>query len=160
MTKPRLKFRPIKSNAQWQPWDAGIDPEYDFDIHLSHDDKEEIRALLVGRRVVKVVSPKKSDAGHLMLDDGTVLKLFGNDGGCACTSGCYTLTHLEGVDNVITAVEFEDKPDGDDYEDGEGVYRIFVFADNKKVNLATFQGTDGNGYYGTGYHILVRRPEK
>jgi hypothetical protein len=125
---------------------AGID-------HLDHDQEAEIAELLVGHKVTKV-----SD-DHLMLDDGTVLKLFGNDGGCACSAGCYDLTELNGVDNIITRVEVEAKPDDDSIFDGEpGTYRIFVFADNQKINLATFEGTDGNGYYGTGFHVLVRRP--
>jgi len=91
---------------------------------------------------------------HLLLDNGTLLKLVGNDGGCACSAGCYDLTALNGVENIITAVEFEDDP-ADDGHDGDG-YRIFVFAGDQRINLATFEGSDGNGYYGTGYHVMVR----
>lgn len=29
----------------------------------------------------------------------------------------------------------------------------------QKVNLAAFSGTDGNGYYGTGFSIHVKAPE-
>lgn len=116
-------------------------------------DHEEMAQVLLGHRVEKV-----SD-DHLVLDDGTTVRLVGHDGGCACDSGCYDLTELNGVDNIITSVEFEDEPD-DDYSQNSGTYRIFVFADNQRVNLATFEGTDGNGYYGTGYHFLVRRSEE
>lgn len=119
---------------------------------LDQDDTDAISRLLVGHAVTKVAED------HLLLDDGTVLKLFGNDGGCACSSGCYDLTELNGVDNVITSVEIEANPDDDGSAAYEGTYRIFVFADNQKINLATFVGTDGNGYYGTGFHILIRRP--
>lgn len=111
-------------------------------------DKTEIEGLLVGRTVTKVANDT------LVLDDGRRLRFIGNDGGCACNAGCYDLTELNGVDNIITKVEFVDSPSGDD-EAGDGHYRIFVFADNRKVNLATFEGTDGNGYYGTGYAIHV-----
>lgn len=113
--------------------------------------KAEIESLLLGRRVTKVADDT------LVLDDGRRLRFVGNDGGCACSAGCYDLKELNGVDNVITKVEFEDAPNGDDYraEGYEGHYRIFVFADNVRVNLATFEGTDGNGYYGTGYSITV-----
>lgn len=41
---------------------------------------------------------------------------------------------------------------------GARQYKIFVFADNQQINLATFEGTDGNGYYGTGYCIEVFDP--
>lgn len=117
----------------------------------SHQDKAEIERLLVGHKVSKV------SKDTLTLDDGRQLRFVGNDGGCACYAGCYDLTELNGVDNIITAVEFADDPAGDDLEGG-GSYRIFVFADNQKVNLATFEGSDGNGYYGTGYAVVVVEP--
>lgn len=116
----------------------------------SESDERGIKDLLLGRTVQKV------GEDHLLLDDGKVVKLVGNDGGCACSAGCYYLTELNEVPNIITNVEVYSDPAGDD-EDGEGVYRIFVYAENRKINLATFEGTDGNGYYGTGFHILVRR---
>jgi hypothetical protein len=119
----------------------------------SEVDPAAIERLLTGHRVTKVADD------HLLLDDGTLLKLIGNDGGCGCDAGCYPLTELNGVDNVITRVEVDARPSGDDYpNDAEGAYRIFVYADNERVNLATFTGSDGNGYYGTGFEILVRRP--
>jgi hypothetical protein len=111
-----------------------------------------VKELLIGHKVTKV-----SDS-TLQLDDGRLLEFIGHEGGCSCGAGDYDLTELNGVDNVITNVEFVDSPSGDD-EDGEGHYKIFVFADNEKVNLATFEGTDGNGYYGTGYSIEVREPK-
>lgn len=123
--------------------------------HLRHHQEDEIRELLMGHSVTKL-----SD-DNLVLDNGVTLQLVGNDGGCGCNSGCYDLTELNGVDNIITDVQFE-SPGIDDYdgtggyEDVSGTYKIFVFADNQKINLAEFYGTDGNGFYGTGYHIYFR----
>lgn len=117
---------------------------------LNFENKDEISKLLVGRTAVKV------DEMTLELDNGTVLILVGQDGGC-CVS--YDLTELNGVDNVITNVEFVDSPAGDDLY-GEGHYKIFVYAGNDKINLATFEGSDGNGYYGTGYWITVQRDKQ
>lgn len=119
---------------------------------LTEGDHDAITVLLLGRRVEKV------DDKTLLLDTGVRLILQGNDGGCSCGSGDYALTELNGIDNVITNVELINNPDGDDHPDGEGVYRIFVFAENERVNLATFEGTDGNGWYGTGYSIEVQVP--
>lgn len=116
---------------------------------LYEDNKDAIKELLTGRRVEKVGDDT------LRLDDGTVLTLGGNEGGCSCGAGDYDLVTLNGVDNVITNVEFEDSPSGDD-SDGEGFYRIFVYAGNERINLAIFEGTDGNGNYGTGYWIAVQ----
>lgn len=117
---------------------------------LNETNENEIRELLVGRKVTKVADDR------LELDDGTVLHLEGNDGCGGCSAGWYALTELNGVDNVITNVELEYQALGKYEEDG--VYRIFVFADNQKVNLATFTGGDGSGYYGTGYTIKVTLP--
>lgn len=116
-----------------------------------HNDTDDIVNTLMGRRVVSVIN------NLAKLDDGTMLAFAGNEGGCACSSGDYDLTELNTVDNIITKVEFVDSPAGDDM-DGKGYYKIFVYADNVKVNLATFEGSDGNGYYGTGYTILVTPP--
>jgi len=140
------KFVPIKSDSQYSG--------RDFDIAYNEDSHWEIEKLLLGHAVVKV------SADHLLLDDGTLLRLVGNDGGCSCSAGDYDLTSLNGVENVITSVEFEDEPagDGDPNYGEDGAYRIFVFAGNERINLATFEGSDGNGYYGTGYHIMVRFP--
>ena len=104
--------------------------------------------MLVGHAVAKVAED------HLQLDDGTMLRLIGNEGGCSCSAGDYELTELNGTENLITAVEFESSHD----DEADGYYRIFVLAGNDRINLASFEGSDGNGYYGTGYSILVRRP--
>lgn len=132
----------------------------------SEGQAEEIAAVLVGRRIVEAEMgtfdyPERGWAGkaegRLVLDDGTVLYLTGNDGGCACSAGCYPLNRVSKVDNVITSARVEASPHGD-YDDGEGAYRIFVFADNEEINAAEFVGTDGNGYYGTGFTLTVVRP--
>lgn len=137
---------------------------------LNENNRDDIAALLIGRKVTKV------DDEHLLLDDGTTIKAIGRDGGCACSAGCYDLSVLNGVDNIITRVDFDYRPAGDfdDYDAGPsrsghpddpddkwtGYYRVFVFADNEQINLMQFNGSDGNGYYGTGYEILVRDVEE
>lgn len=106
--------------------------------------------------------------GNLTLSDGTVLKVWGNTGGCICGAGDYLLTELNDVDNVITNVEVEEQPNGDylpcpecgeegcfDHYGLGGSYRIFVFAEDRRINLASFEGSDGNGYYGTGWWLTV-----
>lgn len=141
-------------------------PEY-----LTETDHEAIEALLMGRRIVAadlgdVAIPGSKNRyydstaeGVLTLDDGTRIYAKGNEGGCACSAGDYPLAHLAAVDNVITSVRFDDHPSGDDYEDYDGWYRIFVVADAVEVNIASFEGSDGNGYYGTGYALYVQRAD-
>ena len=135
-------------------------------------DAERLRSLLFGRKVVRAEvrdeNPTRYDAGptgFLTLDDGTVLKLWGNDGGCACSAGCYPLTVLNTWDNAITNVEVEERPDDEsacpvcdryscDHKRDAGWYRIFVVAEDRHL-LASFEGSDGNGYYGTGWWLSV-----
>ncbi|UEJ83962.1 hypothetical protein Bra3105_06530 [Brachybacterium halotolerans subsp. kimchii] len=151
-------FRPIDGNAQG--WHHDRDDDV---LVLDEGDQKEISELLIGRKVEKV------DDEHIQLDDGTVIKAIGHDGGCACSAGCYDLAVLNGVDNVITNVEYDYRPAGDwDYparsghpddpeDEYDGYYRVFVYADNQQINLMQFNGSDGNGYYGTGFEILVRK---
>ena len=113
---------------------------------LSYLQEDKIESVLMGHKIVKV------NDEHLVLDDGTVLKAVGNIGGCACSAGDYDLTELNGVDNIITRVEFVDVED-----DYDTFYRLYVYAENKKIKLMEFRGDDGSGYYGSGYDIYVRK---
>ena len=150
-------FRPIKGDAR--DWNRGRE---DGVRVLTQDDQAEISSLLMGHKVTKV------DGEHLLLDSGVTIKAIGHDGGCACSAGCYDLSVLNGVDNIITRVEYDYQPAGDwaplektghpDDPEGKwtGFYRVFVFAENQQINLMQFDGSDGNGYYGTGFELLVR----
>lgn len=130
---------------------------------------DDIAALFVGRRVVAAEMgnfdyPGRTTwdsvaQGRLVLDDGTVLYLTGHEGGCSCGAGDYDLRALATVDNVITSARVEAKPSGDDFDSNDdGAYRIFVFAENEEINVAEFVGSDGNGWYGTGFSLTVVRP--
>lgn len=124
---------------------------------IGYYEHDKIRDLLVGRTFLTV-------GDHTgVLDNGVVLEFPDTDGGCACSAGCYDLTVLNSIDHVITDVQVVEDPGGDDYGTWEnpkyeGTYQIFVFADNERVNLATWEGSDGNGYYGTGFSIRVALP--
>lgn len=113
---------------------------------LEHTDHEEIRALLLHRKVTKVAE----DLLHL--DNGTTLKIMPNEGCGGCEMGWFSIKELNGCDNIITAVDFE----GGDVvtPDGSDTFRIFIYAENQQINLLTISGTD-NGWYGVGYMIQV-----
>lgn len=139
--------------------------------HLDHTDHEAIESLLLGRQIVSAEMGEVNVPGNggsyyarraegvLTLDDGTRIYAKGNEGGCSCGAGDYPLARLASADNMITSVRFEDHPSGDEFEDYEGWYRIFVVADAVEVNIASFEGSDGNGYYGTGYDLWVQRAD-
>lgn len=118
------------------------------------DNAQELEALLVGRRIVEA----NLDNNKLVLDNGIVLEVPDRDGGCICGAGDYNLTTVSTVDNAITSVGIESNPGGDDLPNYDGYYRIFVMAENKEITVAQWDGTDGNGYYGTGFSVIVRMP--
>lgn len=137
-------------------------------MSYNQDNGDQIAELLVGHRIVEAVVRRvplpenggwrKYAEGRLVLDDGTVLYLTGNDGGCSCEAGCYPLARVATVENIITSARVEAKPAGDHFDTyGKGVYRIYVVADATEINVAEFSGTDGNGYYGTGFSLTVLR---
>jgi hypothetical protein len=133
--------------------------------------EDRLRELLFGRRIVNVekINERVDDwyydaEGRITLDDGTVLLVGGNTGGCSCGAGDYDLTTLNTVDNAITNVIVEERPDHEDKCsecgawscDHQGWYRIFVVAEDHNQHLvASFEGSDGNGYYGTGWWLTV-----
>lgn len=124
--------------------------------HFSESDHDGIRELLMGRKVTSVlIEPNQSGAhtGYMVLDNGLILRVDPNQGGCICGAGDYDVTSLERVDNIITHVDF-DIEHHDEYEEATA-YRIFVLAGHERINLLTVEGDDGNGYYGTGYDLSV-----
>lgn len=128
--------------------------------------EDEIRDLLMGHRVVNVEvfkdEPLRIEGiwgeveGKLTLDNGQEVYVVPNKGGCSCSAGDYDLSSLERVDNLITRVDFE-APSEDSWGEREGTYKIFVLAGHERINLLSIEGSDGNGYYGTGYELAVRQ---
>lgn len=122
------------------------------DRTLNECNENEIKELLLGH---KIVADKSSDS--LILDNGVLLQINPNIGCGGCESGNYYLQHIASVNNAITNVEFVEDYD-DDYHYKH--YKIFVIADGMTTELLDVYGTDGNGYYGTGYTIDVYIPDE
>lgn len=120
--------------------------------YLAHSDdinfENEIKKLLLFRKIVKAERIGDQTA-KLTLDNGTQLIAKGNEGCGGCGNGWYYLDELNTCDNAITNVECV--CDGDYYD---GIYHLYVFAENKKINCLQYSGGD-NGYYGTGYDVYV-----
>ena len=125
--------------------------EYEILKRLDECDEKEIKELLIGRKV-------KVDGDNLILDNGIILEVIANEGCGGCSSGWYSITKLNEVDNAITDVKFqcdEDVEDTENYDDTS--YKIFVFCEDTRIKLLQVDGSDGNGYYGTGYTIHVKQ---
>lgn len=121
------------------------------DKTLCEQNEKEIEELLLGHKVTA------DDYDKLILDNGVVLQINPNIGCGGCESGNYYLQHISSVNNAITNVEFVEEYDDDCYYEH---YRIFVIADGMTTELLDVYGTDGNGYYGTGYTIDVYIPDE
>ena len=116
------------------------------ELYYSEEDK--IKELLMFHKIVKV------ENDTLFLDNGIKLEVLANEGCGGCSAGWYSVTELNECDNVITNVEFECESSDEWGEDCS--YRIFVYAEDKKIKILQVDGSDGNGYYGTGYSIRVK----
>lgn len=121
------------------------------DRTLCEQNETEIEELLLGHKVTA------DDYDKLILDNGVVLQINPNIGCYGCESGNYYLQHISSVNNAITNVEFVEEFEDDCYYKH---YRIFVIADGVTTELLDVYGTDGNGYYGTGYTIDVYLPDE
>lgn len=116
-------------------------------------DDDDLSPILAGRYVVEA----GDDA--ITLDDGTVLEFEGNEG-CTCGSGTYDLTELfqRGTPTArIMSADVTTRLTDEDDEYSDAIYTLFVIVDDERLPLAEFEGNDGNGYYGSGFHVTVTR---
>lgn len=124
-----------------------------WDKTVEECDEKEIEELLLYRKIVKV------ESDTLYLDNGTELKVEANKGCGGCNSGWYEIIELNECDNVITNVECVTEEVESDYWSEDYSYKIFVYAEDRKIKILQVDGSDGNGYYGTGYTIYVKFPK-
>lgn len=131
---------------------------------IDYTDTAEIKALFVGRKVVSVDESTRK----VTLDNGVVVRVVPNDGCGGCPSGHYdvkSLNMLKNVEHIITAVKVVqiDHPTKDPYDEPDVTYQIAVYAagvgvkKGRRTNLVELFGTDGNGYYGTGFTLEVTK---
>ena len=116
-------------------------------------DDDDLSPILAGRYVVEA----GDDA--ITLDDGTVLEFEGTEG-CTCGSGTYDLTELfqRGTPTArIMSADVTTRRTDEDDEYSDVIYTLFVIVDDERLPLAEFEGNDGNGYYGSGFHVTVTR---
>lgn len=118
---------------------------------LRYDEEEKIKELLMFRKIIRV------DNNTLYLDNGIELEILPNEGCVCCSSGWYGIEEINGCDNAITNVEFECECTDEEWQEDYS-YKIFVYAEDTKIKIAQVDGSDGNGYYGTGYEIRVKIP--
>ena len=109
---------------------------------------EYVKEQLLFHKVVSVKASLNEQNAELTLDNGTILEVYGNEGCGGCENGWYYLTALNKCDNAITNVEVVEN-------ECETVFSIFVYTDDTRINLLTYEGED-NGYYGVGYYLQAK----
>ena len=120
---------------------------------------EEYAALLKGRYVTDITVSSDEASATITLDNGTTLELIGS-WGCSCGNGVTYIKHVfqRGRRNArIMNARVETTNDDERYYETD--YTLFVMVDGNPTQLpiATMQGYDENGYYGTGFTIYARR---
>jgi hypothetical protein len=127
---------------------------------FTQDSNGTVVEALIGRRIVAteiVDDSYGATRGTLTLDNGVVLEVEANEGGCSCGAGDYFLRSANTVDNVITNALVTATPtDPDDEWNEDWAYSIFVFTAHEALAAIEIDGSDGNGYYGTGFSLRVR----
>lgn len=129
--------------------------KYEYIGHSCDNNFEEkVKELILYRRIVSV-NKIDSQTAEITLDNNVVLKAVGNIGCGGCENGWFYLNALNDCNNVITNVESViEESDNDHF-----IFHLFVYAEDTKINAVTFSGCD-NGYYGIGYHLYVKIPDK
>lgn len=121
------------------------------DYNFDGEDLDELKKVLLYRKIVEVSFNEYQ--GYMTLDDGTKLRLVANEGCGGCGNGWYYLTELNKCDNAITDVSIE--YDTHNYDE---VIKVFVIAEDRRIQIVNVEGDKGNGYYGRGFEVWVEKP--
>ena len=119
---------------------------------------EEYAALLRGRYVTDITVSSDEASATITLDNGTTLELIGS-WGCSCGNGVtYVREVFQRCDGHARIMNARVETSQSDERYYETDYTLFVMIDGNpsQLPLATMQGYDENGYYGTGFTISVR----
>jgi predicted nucleotide-binding protein (sugar kinase/HSP70/actin superfamily) len=107
-----------------------------------------VKKHLLYHKIIGISQYGDNQTAELILDNGTILIVQGNEGCGGCRTGWYYLTHLAGCDNAIMNVELVT-------DNLEEKYSLYVMTEDKRLNVLTYEGYD-NGYYGVGFYITVK----
>ena len=120
---------------------------------------EEYATLLKGRYVTDITISSDETTATITLDNNTTLELVGS-WGCSCGNGTTYIKHAfqrGGRNARIMNARAETTQNNEHYYETD--YTLFVMVDGNpsQLPLATMQGYDENGYYGTGFTLTAHR---
>ena len=122
--------------------------------------EDEIKETLIGKQITHI-EQKDDFQVEVTLDDGVILTLTGNEGGCCCGNGDWTVSELlsdsEKPSGRVMNAWVDDRI-GADEEMGEisGPITVFIMVEGREYPLVEFDGYD-NGWYGHGFYANVTR---
>ena len=121
-----------------------IDPRIN-NILCDKDIEADLKRLLLSHKVIEV-ERVGNQLARIYLDNGVMLEAEGNDN----YDSWYNLCELNDCNSAIVDVKV--------YEDLYNTqFSIFVFADNKQVNLVTYEGRS-DGYHDAGFYLTAYLP--
>lgn len=120
-------------------------------------DTSDIRARIEGKRVVSLAG----SGDQLLLDDGTVLRLYMSDSDCCAYAHGEWVVQPESLDAIITDVQYELIDDRKDNGDGSTSHaKITILHNQNPLALGDCYADDGNGgYYFSALSLSIRVPE-
>lgn len=122
--------------------------------------EEKIKETLIGKQITRI-EQKDAFTVEVTLDDGVILTLAGNEGGCCCGNGDWIISKLlsdsEKPSGRVMNAWVNDRIDMDE-DLGEiwGPVTVFIVAEGRKYPLVEFTGQH-NGWYGHGFYANVTR---
>lgn len=122
--------------------------------------EDEIKETLIGKQITHI-EQKDDFTVEVTLDDGVILTLAGNEGGCGCGNGDWVISELlsdSGKPSGRVMNAWVDDRIGADEEMGEisGPVTVFIMVEGREYPLVEFSGFD-NGWYGHGFYADVTR---
>ena len=122
--------------------------------------EEKIKETLISKQITHI-EQKDDFTVEVTLDDGVILTLAGNEGGCYCGNGDWIITELlsdSGKPSGRIMNAWVDDQIRADEEFGEitGPITVFIMVEGREYPLVEFDGFD-NGWYGHGFYANVTR---
>lgn len=131
-----------------------------YNTHFPGGDFDKIKEVVIGKQITSI-EQKGPFKAVVTLDDGAILQLEGNEGGCCCGRGDWAITKLlanaeKPNGRIMNAwIDNQIKPD-EDYDEISGPIRVFIMAEGTEYPLVEFDGYD-DGWYGQGFYCRVTR---
>lgn len=127
---------------------------------LATTEEEKIKETLIGKQITRI-EQKDDFTVEVTLDDGATLTLTGNEGGCGCGNGDWTVRELlsdseKPFGRVMNAWVDDQVRADEEFGEISGPITVFIMVEGREYPLVEFDGYD-NGWYGHGFYANVTR---